>query len=105
MSVQTITIENFEEIVHAATTPVLLDFWAPWCGPCRMLTPTVEELAEEQGDKLLVGKVNVDEQPDLASRFGIMSIPTLLVFQNGELRESTVGVKSKADILTMIGLA
>lgn len=105
MSIQTLTIDNFETVIHEATTPVLVDFWAPWCGPCRMLSPTVDEIAQEQEGKLLVGKVNIDDDPDLASKFGIMSIPTLLVFQNGEMRQSSVGVISKDQILKLIDLA
>ena len=82
MAVITITKENFEAEVLKSAQPVLLDFWAAWCGPCRMLSPIVDEVAEERTD-VKVGKVNVDEQPDLAAEFGVMSIPTLLLFENG----------------------
>ena len=98
MAVVTITLENFEAEVIQSDKPVLVDFWAPWCGPCRMLSPVVDEIAEERSD-IKVGKVNVDEQEDLAVRFGIMSIPTLIVFKNGEVVKKTMGVQPKAAIL------
>ena len=84
MAVITITKENFEAEVLKSAQPVLLDFWAAWCGPCRMLSPVVDEVAEERTD-VKVGKVNVDEQPELAAEFGVMSIPALLLFENGKL--------------------
>ena len=87
MAVITITKENFEAEVLKSAQPVLLDFWAAWCGPCRMLSPIVDEVAEERTD-VKVGKVNVDEQPDLAAEFGVMSIPTLLLFENEQQRSS-----------------
>lgn len=102
MSVITITKENFDQEVAKANVPVLLDFWAAWCGPCRMVAPIIDEIADETAG-IKVGKVNVDEQPDLASAFRVMSIPTLVVMQNGEVQEVAVGVKSKADILKMLG--
>ena len=98
MAVITITLENFEAEVIQSDKPVLVDFWAPWCGPCRMLSPVVDEIAEERSD-IKVGKVNVDEQEDLAVRFGIMSIPTLIVFKNGEVVKKTMGVHPKTAIL------
>ncbi len=96
-----VTKENFNDVL-ASQVPVLVDFWAPWCGPCRMVAPVVEGIAEELGDKAVVGKINVDEQPELASRFGVMSIPTLAVFKNGRLAGSMVGVRSKQDILRLL---
>ena len=98
MAVVTITLENFESEVIKSDKPVLVDFWAPWCGPCRMLSPVVDEIAEENSN-IKVGKVNVDEQEELAMRFGIMSIPTLIVFKNGEVTKKTMGVQPKATIL------
>ena len=83
MSEITITAANFEEEVLKSDLPVLVDFWATWCGPCRMLAPVIAQIAEEQDGKVRVGKVNVDEQPQLAARFGIASIPTVMVFRNG----------------------
>ena len=104
MAVITITKNNFEqEIIHSAK-PTLVDFWAPWCGPCRMLSPIVDRLADKLGDRAKVGKVNVDEQPELAQQFQVMSIPTLMVFQNGKLTQTSVGVKNEQQILEMLGL-
>ena len=85
MAVTEITKENFKSFVLDSNKPVLIDFWAPWCGPCRMVSPIVDELAEDLDGKANIGKINVDEQPDLAAQYGIMSIPTLLVFKGGEL--------------------
>ena len=102
MSVIEITKENFETEVLRSAKPVLLDFWAAWCGPCRMLSPIVDEVAEERSD-VKVGKVNVDEQPELAERFGVMSIPTLLVFEQGKLVRQAVGARPKAGVLELLG--
>ncbi|MBQ8311476.1 MAG: thioredoxin [Clostridia bacterium] len=101
MAVITITTENFESEVLKSEKTVLIDFWASWCGPCRMLSPIVDEIAEERAD-IKVGKVNVDEQEALAAKFGIMSIPTLIVFQNGKPVRQGVGVQPKAAILNML---
>jgi len=98
--------ENFETEVLKSRQPVLVDFWAEWCGPCKMLAPLLDEIAAEQGDRVKVAKVNVDDQPALAVRFGIQSIPTLLYFVDGELRHQTVGVVSKKTIVSKLeGLA
>ena len=102
MSVLKITRHNFEQEVMNSDTPVLLDFWADWCGPCRMVGPTVEQVAKETANIAKVGKVNVDEEPELAQNFRIMSIPTLVVMKEGKVVQSEVGVKSKQDILDMI---
>ena len=94
----TITKANFEAEVLKSDKPVLVDFWAPWCGPCRMLTPVLAEVAEEKGDAIKVGKVNVDEEPELAAKFGIMSIPAVLLFKNGEVVANSVGYVPKEDL-------
>ena len=101
MSVLHITKENFENEVLKSDRPVLLDFWASWCGPCRMVSPIIDEIAEETTDKK-VCKINVDEQPELAQAFGVMSIPTLVVIKDGEVVGQSVGVKSKEAILHML---
>ena len=102
MEAITITLDNFSKEVLEATEPVLVDFWAPWCGPCRMVGPIVEEIAGEVAG-VKVGKINIDEQPDLAARYGVMSIPTLMVFTGGEIKEKAVGARPKAAILKMLG--
>ena len=102
MSVMTITKDNFEAEVLRADKPVLLDFCAAWCGPCRMVSPVVDEIAAERDD-VKVGKVNVDEQPELANQFGIMSIPTLIVLRDGKVVNQAVGVRPKAMIEAMLG--
>lgn len=99
--VRVITKENYNELVAAGDKPVLLDFWAVWCGPCRMMAPTVEEIAEENPD-LLVGKVNVDEEPELAQRFGITSIPTIVALKDGAVVGKTVGVQPKETVLRLV---
>ena len=101
MSVLTITKENFQEEVMKSEKPVLLDFWASWCGPCRMVSPTVDEIAEEMPE-IKVGKVNVDEQQELASSFNVMSIPTLIVMENGKVVDQAVGVRPKRQIVSML---
>ncbi len=98
-----ITNETFEAEVLRSEIPVLVDFWAAWCGPCRMLAPVVDEVAKEVSGRVKVVKINVDEQPELASQYGIMSIPTLCLFQNGKVVTQSVGVISKQQILDMIG--
>ena len=101
MSVITITEQNFESEVLKSEKPVLLDFWAPWCGPCRMVSPIVDEIAEET-TSAKVGKVNVDEQPGLASKYGVMSIPTLIVMKDGKVAKTVVGARPKQDILELL---
>ncbi len=101
MSLLVITQENFEHEVLKSDRPVLVDFWASWCGPCRMLSPIVDRIAEEHSE-IKVGKVNVDEQGELAAAFGVMSIPTLVVFRDGKVVKQSVGVQSKNKILEML---
>lgn len=102
MTVLELTKENFEKEAENAKETVLIDFWASWCVPCQMLSPTVDEIAEEDQPNLKVCKVNIDEQPELADRFGVMSIPTLVVLKNGEMVTSSVGVRPKNAILQML---
>ena len=101
MSVININKNNFQEVVMHSDKPVLLDFWASWCGPCRMVSPIVDEIAAERSD-IKVGKINVDEQPELAAQFGVMSIPTLVVMKNGKVVNQAVGTRPKAQILAML---
>jgi thioredoxin len=90
---------NFESVISSATEPVLVDFWATWCAPCRMLAPVVEEIANENVGKFKIAKVDVDNAPEISAKFGIRSIPTLLFFKNGEKKDQTVGVTGKAEIV------
>lgn len=100
----TLTNENFDAEVLQSDLPVLVDFWASWCGPCRMVAPAVAEIAEEYAGKVKVGKVNVDEQERLAIRFGISSIPTLLVFKNGEIVNKAIGARPKEDLIRLLNV-
>ena len=101
MSAININKNNFQNEVLNSEMPVLLDFWAPWCGPCRMVSPIVDEIAAERGD-IRVGKVNVDEEPELAGQFGVMSIPTLVVMKGGKVVNQMVGARPKSQILAML---
>ncbi len=101
MNTVQITKDNYSELVIQGSKTVLLDFWAPWCGPCRMVAPVVEEIAAERED-ILVGKVNVDEEMELAMEYGIVSIPTLVVVKNGKVAAKTVGYQPKAGILKLL---
>ena len=105
MSEKKFGMNNFETEVLGAEKPVLVDFWATWCMPCRMLAPTIEELAEELEGKVIVGKVDVDENPDLARKYRVASIPTLIVFENGAEVSRSMGVQAREDILDMLGLS
>lgn len=98
----TLTKDNFDEVVLKADKPVLVDFWATWCGPCRMVGPIIERIATEQEGVAIVGKVNVDEEEEIAERYGIMSIPTLMVFKNGEAVKTSVGAQPKEKIEAML---
>ena len=95
----TLSDATFDETIAGADTPVLVDFWAEWCGPCKMIAPTLAEIASEQKGKLAIGKLNVDDNPDTARRFDVMSIPTLLVFKDGQQVKRLVGAKGKGQLL------
>lgn len=97
-----ITRENFENEVMKSNIPVLIDFWAPWCGPCRMMGPIIEQLAEEYEGKVKVGKVNVDEESELSQAFGMMSIPTIVLVKDGKIVKQAVGARPKAEVEAML---
>ena len=97
-----ITRENFENEVMKSNIPVLIDFWAPWCGPCRMMGPIIEQLAEEYEGKAKVGKVNVDEEGELSQAFGVMSIPTIVLIKDGKVVKQAVGARPKAEVEAML---
>ncbi len=99
MATKTLTDATFDEEVKGSALPVLVDFWAEWCGPCRQIAPVLDELSTEQSEKLAIGKLNVDENPGVAQRFGVMSIPTLILFKDGEPVKRLVGAKGKAQYL------
>ena len=103
--VTTLTNANFEDFIAKADKPVLVDLWASWCGPCKMLSPLVDQLAEEYADKLLVGKVNVDEAADIAMAFNVNSIPTLLLFKDGELKDTSIGYVPKNVLVDFVSKA
>jgi thioredoxin 1 len=103
--VKTLTDATFDTEVAGTGTPIIVDFWAPWCGPCRMVGPVIDEIAQEHADKVTVGKLNVDENPATAQKYGIMSIPTIILFKDGEPAKKVIGARSKADFLREFELA
>ena len=100
--ISTLTTDTFDELVSSSDKPVLVDFWAEWCGPCKMIAPILQEIAEEE-DGLRIAKVNVDENPDIARRYEVLSIPTLIVFKDGEIDKRVVGAKGKSQLLQELG--
>jgi thioredoxin 1 len=105
MKTQTLTEQNFDSTINSSTAPVLVDFWAEWCGPCKMIAPVLDELAAEQEGKAVVAKLNIDDAPELAARFGITSIPTLIVFKNGQPVKTLRGVQSKSTLTASLAAA
>ncbi len=97
-NIVTLTVDNFSQEVLSSSTPVVVDFWAEWCGPCKMLAPVLDELSNEYAGKVKIGKVNIDDQQQLAINYGIQSIPTLLFFKGGQVADQVVGMKSKRDL-------
>ena len=104
-NVQTFEKATFEADVLKSEVPVLVDFWAPWCGPCKMIGPIIEEMAAELGDDVKIGKVNVDNNQELAGQFGVRGIPTIMVFKGGEVVESFVGLRPKEDLVNALNNA
>jgi thioredoxin 1 len=105
VALQTVGDTDFNEVVLAADTPVIVDFWAEWCGPCRLVHPELEKLADELGDKIKVVSVNIDESPEVAGRYGILSIPTITLFADGDVKSQVIGARPKAAIAQGLGLA
>lgn len=105
MAVEKVSDQSFEEDVIKSSAPVIVDFWAEWCGPCRMVAPILDEVSGEMGEKIRIVKLNVDENPQTASKYGIMSIPTLLLFKDGKIASRQVGAAPKAKLVQWINAA
>jgi thioredoxin 1 len=100
--IKTLTDQNFQDEVNNSQTPILVDFWAEWCAPCRMIAPVLDEIAEEYEGKVTIGKINVDQNRSVAAQYGVMSIPTLILFKNGEMVEQLVGAQPKENLVKVI---
>ncbi len=100
----TLTAENFDEVLAASETPIVVDFWAEWCGPCKMIAPILDEIAEEQAGKVRVAKLNVDEASEIAMRYGVMSIPTMIKFTGGEVDKRVTGAKAKGQLMEELAI-
>lgn len=103
MATVTVNNDNFQEEVLNSDSPVVVDFWAEWCGPCKMIAPSLEEISNEMGDKVKIVKLNIDENPDLAAKYGVRSIPTLAMFKDGEVADIKVGALPKSGLSSWIG--
>lgn len=104
MSILTCDNKNFHEVVLQSEIPVLVDFYADWCGPCKMMSPILEELSQEFDGKIKIVKINVDNNPELSSEYSVMSIPNMIIFENGKQKENIVGARSKQDLIKSLGL-
>lgn len=103
-NIENITDATFDEIINGSTEPVLVDFWAEWCGPCKMIAPILEEIATEQAGKIKITKLNVDENPNTSLKYQVQSIPTMLLFKDGQVEKTIIGAKPKASLIADLGL-